>query len=526
MKFLYNLLSNKKILNRLLLLTLIFSPFITFVLSNFDKRIFLTKIFFVTILITCFAIFIFCILLNKLTLLVRPGIRSILLLKLSIFIAYNWYFQFFYSDIKSFVPIDNYDGYITLAIIVAISMIFSHFSLRKRFVHFVLLFLFLNIGVSFTKISLISSFKQIKSIEKKDEINLSDKTNFENKVQPNIFFIIPDMLGSLNVLEKNFNIKSSKIQNELINKGFKIAQEAKSSYNITQLTLTSIFALDYMLTENSQRYSDNNKLYPRYLKINKKIPLFDQLNILGYEFTMVSHAWWKCDVSWKVHCINPLNDNLIQLILDDYSLNAFLRNSVFSVFVPLIPKDFYIDANDSIKTLSDNLKKNSYIWDKGGVFTFVHSNSPHPPYRSKDCNLLSVEERSFKSVQNYTSSVQCAFLRISEITDLIHSKYPDALIIIQSDHGPQMSITDGKYEKLSFNEQTESVLEERLSIFNAAHLPNLCKNDFSNNMGTVETIRLVLTCVGAIDLPYEKKSKTYFGFHGKNADFGKVYRVY
>ena len=49
--------------------------------------------------------------------------------------------------------------------------------------------------------------------------------------------------------------------------------------------------------------------------------------------------------------------------------------------------------------------------------------------------------------------------------------------------------------------------------------------DFKENIGSVETIRLVLNCISSKDFNHNNKSRSYIGFYEDNPDFGKVYKV-
>ena len=56
--------------------------------------------------------------------------------------------------------------------------------------------------------------------------------------------------------------------------------------------------------------------------------------------------------------------------------------------------------------------------------------------RNEKCDILKGDQRMNFSYQNYDTSVQCVFKRMMEIDKLILSKFPNSIIVFQSDHGP------------------------------------------------------------------------------------------
>ena len=240
---------------------------------------------------------------------------------------------------------------------------------------------------------------------------------------------------------------------------------------------------------------------------------------------MFSAAWGKCKKNYKITCYFP-DGNIISRILDDYAFWTFIYNSmVRSVAVKLNIK--FLDQNDTIKVLKEKLQKDFSIWEKQPVFTFVHAYMPHEPYRYENCTINdNANKTNFKyslkdEMKYYVSSVKCTLSRMEEITDVILSKDKEALIVFQGDHGTSMFKPILELENIN-----EESLNERLSIFNAALLPEDCNNEFNNKIGNVGTIQLVLSCVG-INIPNINinKPKNFIGFYEESNNFGKVFEV-
>ena len=98
----------------------------------------------------------------------------------------------------------------------------------------------------------------------------------------------------------------------------------------------------------------------------------------------------------------------------------------------------------------------------------IHAMMPHHPYREKDCSIT--DRYTPPSKEGYKSSVYCLFNRIHELSDYLIKKYPNASIVVQSDHGvytKSYSVEHGKRRKdLRFVQLSRSLIDYRLGNFN------------------------------------------------------------
>ena len=90
--------------------------------------------------------------------------------------------------------------------------------------------------------------------------------------------------------------------------------------------------------------------------------------------------------------------------------------------------------------------------------------------------------------------------QIVSLIDLILKKFPDAVIVVQGDHGAVSEGSSDYYDwNSNFKNLSKNILIQRLGIFNVVRMPKSCIKDFNNSTGNVETIQMVLICVGAIN---------------------------
>ena len=230
--------------NNLFIYFLIVYPLVIFIFNNLDQLFHLSKLFYIGSFFLIFPIIFVCfIFLNSKK-------TDLIKYKLPLLLSLIWFLQFYFLDIRSFFTTfnDKIDGYIALVIILLLSLIITFLLKYKYLKKFFLLFFVINLFLSFILNFNFFFETNQKSLPNKYYKQISIDYDSKN---PNVYYIILDGLTSSNFLEEKFNFKINSFKNKLEKKGFKIAENARSSYNLSHLTLGSIFYADYFLTDYS-----------------------------------------------------------------------------------------------------------------------------------------------------------------------------------------------------------------------------------------------------------------------------------
>jgi len=423
--------------------------------------------------------------------------------------------------------------YYETTIFILLSGLIILCSLKFKIDKFLTIFLFINlIYFSSGQINFIIHF-----FDKKDIVEFKNKSIEINKSNQgiNIYYVVMDGLTSLERLRTDFKISTQETENTLIKNGFFISKNAKSSYNITHLTLASIFSLDYLVNENSNRYIGRHNFFPNNLHYPSDLPLFVELKKSGYKFTYVGNKWNGCVKNELVNCIDgvgvPTKFYLLEL-MKSYSLVTFFNKTPIWHLISNISEKYELEYkeykknkivsmndNDAIKTVLNILNAGEVRFAKNNFF-FVHHLNPHPPALNEDCSASSSSGYLEWTEDGYRKSSKCALLRIQELIEAIERADPNAMVIIQGDHGPSI-----KYDwDIKPSNLNKSQLDERFSIFNAIKPPKFCSPKYSDSLGNVETIRLVIDCLNGINLP-PPQSKHYAGVYEANPEFGLVFPI-
>ena len=423
-------------------------------------------------------------------------------------------------------------------------ILFAFFISKYKLPHlFVLLFALLVVSFNVVKLIWLGMMPQKEIIPSKT-INLSfDNAAIRNK--RNVYYVIADSYPSLKVLEEEFLWEADDFLVKLNKFGFYHAKNAFSSYNMTHLTLASIFDMDYMLDENSPKYSDHSSFYPSILNKLEEPNLIKITKSLGYEFYIFGNSWADCAGRIK-RCIEEA-----KYYIPYYAL-IFLSNTPIlllyhKLFLPYLQadtkKEYSYTAkvakqNDAIAKVLSHLRQ-SGIPDKAS-FMFIHHLAPHVPHiLNPDCSIKEeVDIRNNKNLKNenlnevkkgFLDNLKCANRKIIEFADFITKNDPEAIVVFQGDHGyGKLEMRGFEIKRNDFSrplqEWPAKWIRSRMSILNLLRVPDDCKQWLYPEINNINSVRLVLSCA-IKQKPSFVKNKAYIGGAENNPDFGTVRRV-
>lgn len=327
-------------------------------------------------------------------------------------------------------------------------------------------------------------------------------------------------------MEKN-GIDTKSIHNYLLSKGYKVSLNSKSSYTETSISLSSIYGLDYIVDGINTFYTKseikgqahNYNYYPFFSKY-QKIPLVNELEKINYKFFKIENNYARCNYNSKIKCFRLFKNKTSLDIFNDYGLEVFFKRSLIYSTISDKLNVNNLDGYDSIEHYKKIFFNSENVLDAGGNFVLIHHMSPHRPMRSEDCKILEHPEKNLFTNKNHNSSVKCVFNRIKEINEIILKTYPNSIVIFQGDHGPIFE-EDKKKEGTS-KKPNIKLINNRISNFNAMLIPSTCEEKFYDTIGNVESIRLVLNCIGVDKIKPRKKSKSFVFYQNENP---KIYNL-
>lgn len=365
-----------------------------------------------------------------------------------------------------------------------------------------LVFPSIDIGMKFLPTIFDSRSKNIASFDSIGEIEL------KGDQRPDIYVIIVDGYGRSDVLKNIYGLDNSDFINYLHEKNFYVAQESHSNYFQTPL---SIAALLNFGTFTSWAPSDNNLLYSLYM-INPILEnrLFPILIDMEYKIITYDSRFYYTQIAKTDKYITRWPGNLTAFE------GLFLVNSPIDKLSTILSWNlpFYNEEShrEHILFLLDSLIQ--IPRETSPKLVFAHILAPHPPFifdkygnpKSIDTLFNIFDASDYPGTakeyqQGYAEQLLYINQRLREVIDSILEQTPDAIIILQGDHGPGSMF---KWDSLE-----TSCLFERASILYALHSP-LGKNlHLYPTISTSNTFRVILNDLWGTSLPLVE-DKTFY----------------
>ena len=505
----------KNTISLVLLFAVLFSPLITFISANlYSVDVDFVKPLMFTI--TAFTVIIVFLFLGNYFTRGRFNILNVTIYLSFIYICL-FYFEEFVWLIVNYAPyIAGYYKFLLIALIILFAsfVLLKVEFLKKFFVGFFIIILVLSIFsllLSGIDPSRSKDFDPLENVSK-EGISSHIYSNRTLDTPKNIYYIVSDELGSrkgLKVGGVNPNILN-KIEGLLEENDFYIAKNASSSYNITHFILQSILEMDYPLVKNS-RYNPFDFFPASVNSLDRKnTPLQTTLKSLGYgKLLWFGNSAMDCSDRSTLDCpsVKSTGLSLFEKVYLDDSLMTYLSTSIYPriLYKVLNWLDVKQQKNDAIGKAISYINSTSYSSESTPSFFLIHQLIPHVPHVSEDCKRLAVSRQDDK--KGYISSVSCLGKRLDRLIELISQKDNDSIIVVTADHGTSFLQPYMKYA--NFKDILPKKIIERHSIFSSIKVPNSCRQYLYPNIGTVNSIRIAVSCaIGAS--PKLIKDKNYF----------------
>ena len=388
-----------------------------------SSQIFFSQIFLFIIVTLCYFLII---------LVLRKRISDFLFLPL---ISTLYYINFLYYDLKKFIGDNDQtlsDDVLKILFFLICIIFFLFIKFTDKINKFAFIYSVILIFFSVSKFINLNTFNFGNFETKNFETEHKQESEKNLEKFDNVYFIIFDGMMSLEVFEKNFNLNTANLTDNLLEDIIYI-KKSHSNYNSSQLSIGSMFNLNYLNKKSNNSYSKKD-LYPHSLW-NKSLKNISLLNILynkGINFYWLSSSMMPCRTRYFIKCsLSGANDEFSSL-----KRNLFLFYS----------STFYADFtnNDLIKSevrlpINEILSRKNFGQNN---FFFIHNILPHRPYNfSEDCEMI--ENGS------YQKSFFCAVSLIKKTIVHLNKYDPNSLIVVTADHGAHIPLL--RDELISYN---------------------------------------------------------------------------
>ena len=267
---------------------------------------------------------------------------------------------------------------------------------------------------------------------------------------------------------------------------------------MTFLSLASTLSMGYPAEPGE--LDDHTPFFDAIDGQNEVVEAFSRL---GYEFAFASdYSSFECGDQVDI-CIQPEGGQL-EGVGGEREVAILGATPLITVLpalgVRLSPIRGYLSPEDVVREVARERSAQP-------VLSLAHLLTPHPPYRYLEgCALredLTDPEIDYwgealgEGGEQYGQSVKCLNRSLLRTIDRIEARDPNAIIVIQGDHGPKFGIEFHR----PLSDWSQEQLDARFAILNAQRMPADCAARGERAELAVNTFRLVLGCIVGRRLP-------------------------
>jgi hypothetical protein len=313
--------------------------------------------------------------------------------------------------------------------------------------------------------------------------------------QPDIYYIILDGYGRQDVLEENLDLDNSEFVSFLRDRGFFVADEGRSNYAQTVLSLASSLNMEYLdgVQESMGEDSLNVKPLARLVRHSQVRRILESL---GYKTVALTTGYRRTEIEDADLFIEAPQEGLstLESLLTQTSALMPFYELAHAASLP-VAYPGYLAHRSRVEFSLQELEQMPEL--DGPKFVFVHVVIPHPPfvfdkdgqplpqdhfYELADASDYWGDPQEY--IQGYSDQVVFLDPRIETIVSkLILDSPAPPIIIIQGDHGP------GSH--LDWSNPDDNALRERMAILNAYYFPGLDQTGLYDTMTPVNSFRVL-----------------------------------
>ena len=299
--------------------------------------------------------------------------------------------------------------------------------------------------------------------------------------RPDVYFILLDQYAGNTALKEVFDFDNAAFETDLTRRGFHIAKNSSSNYNLTPFSMASTLDMNYLGPE-MDRINHLNVTYSYNVIRNSQVINF--ISAYGYKFYNLSVFDFPGQPAYKYRSFFPYGTDLITSQTFISRLKKAVRADILSgkLRMKTIQKKILYEQlyfNDGIFEQTRNVAAQHANMPK---FVYSHFILPHWPYyfdsKGRPVPIEKLQGFHETSAHDYIEYLQYGNGKILQLVDYIFSVSPTPpVIILLSDHGFRNPEKKASHKYDFFN-------------LNAVYLPDKNYSQFPDNMTNVNFFRI------------------------------------
>lgn len=316
------------------------------------------------------------------------------------------------------------------------------------------------------------------------------RTNGSALERRNVYHVIIDGYGRHDQLRQVLGFDNRPALDFLRSHGFFVAEEAYANYPLSFLSISSSFSGQYPVSDGDT-FFDRTRFHDLISGHNQTVSRF---KAAGYAYVhAASSVWSHSDCGGREdYCIQTQHQlfgsvELVNLVTE-LTPAIYLRTRFGLTAAQPMNFSYLRQELEAI------LKR-----ETRPLFVFAHTFPPHPPWiYERDCRLRN--RGSSSNIRDdwtedakgmYLDNLECVNRQMAGFVRFVVERDPEAIVVIQSDHGPAFTVDWNK----ALEEWSKKEFEERFAILLAVRAPEGCASGLRADMTPVNVYSFVFGCL-------------------------------
>lgn len=410
-------------------------------------------------------------------------------------IWFVFYYKFFINTISSYSGIHLNTSYalilisaLLVAAVYIIKRVSDIFALRLNYFFNVLFITFIAVDA----VMILDAHQKRTYSYTYDSLPETNVTSIPKDSLPDIYFIIFDEYASSRALQNYFDCDNSRFDTFLKQKGFYISMYSNCAYVQTAMSIASTLQMNYAKQYMPNKLTD---VYYAAYKSMQQNNVFDLLEKSGYQIHNHSIFDFKNYPTTS------------ETIFEQASFLMFFDRTLVKQFLKLYLYFF----NSERKTYAQDMIKQvaSPPASLQPSFYYIHTLVPHYPFvyhadGTIKSPFLYLRQHSTESISAYCEQVQYLNTIIMKMVTVIQQNNPNAIIILQGDHGLRLPYALKWKNELKY--KAEKAMMQNL---NAIYFPTKKYDMLYDSISPINTFRVVANTYWGQNFPLIKDSICY-----------------
>ena len=353
---------------------------------------------------------------------------------------------------------------------------------------------------------------------------------------PNIYYLMVDSHVRHDAFRKFYGGDYSDFIAYLRSNEFFVAGKSYSNYPVTAFSVSSTLNMDFIVKDGPKGIMNTTARGNDMLR--GRSPVTAAFRARGYTILHTTNGFLQATEcgGFEDRCIRK-QSRLITL----QELGLIKATPIYWVLNRSLP-DWETDLDDLFPDLRDGTVAYFHSYQPRNIpadipppsewpfFWFTDFMGMHNLAFDSECNYrhpFRIGERKPKPSRPsheiaYREQVPCMHAQLREAIDAILEVDPEAIIVLQADHGSTMI---HNMRERPASEWTRDDILEVFGILNAIRLPAVCRSRLYESISPVNTFRVILGCLDGKDYELLPDISYVAAYRGWWPDFPKVTKI-